>query len=110
MADNRSLGRLGEGFAAELLEMDGYTIVERNFFCRAGEIDLICEKEGEICFVEVKTRRSTNFGTPAEAICREKIGRMRRAALFYLQTRQWEQKEISFQVIEIVIHQIPNAF
>lgn len=52
---NRELGRIGEQAAAELLQMEGYEILERNYRCQAGEIDLIAARGSEVSFVEVKT-------------------------------------------------------
>ena len=104
------LGKIGEEFAANLLELQGYRILERNFRCRMGEIDLIAEKDGEISFVEVKTRRSARFGMPAEAVGAEKQRRMRRTAEFYLKSHPKQQQTADFQVIEVFCNQIDYAF
>ena len=116
------LGKIGEEFAANLLELQGYRILERNFRCRTGEIDLIAEKDGEISFVEVKTRRSARFGRPAEAVSTEKQRRMRKTAEFYLNCcqnchqnchrngRPKQQQASDFQVIEVFCNQIHYAF
>ena len=61
---NRELGNIGERAAAELLQNDGYEILERNYRCQAGEIDIIAVRGSEIAFVEVKTRRNHNYGRP----------------------------------------------
>ncbi|WP_276661388.1 YraN family protein, partial [Syntrophomonas wolfei] len=61
---NRELGLWGEELAAQYLGKKGYKILERNFYTRYGELDLVCEKDDNIVFVEVKTRRSTRFGSP----------------------------------------------
>ena len=102
--------KIGEDFAANLLELQGYRILERNFRCRMGEIDLIAEKDGEISFVEVKTRRSARFGMPAEAVGAEKQRRMRRTAEFYLKSHPKQQQTADFQVIEVFCNQIDYAF
>ena len=63
--ESRRLGRWGEDLAAEFLEQQGYRIVDRNWKCRFGELDLVAEGGGFLCFVEVKLRRSNRFGTEA---------------------------------------------
>lgn len=110
MSRNIDLGKCGENFAAEVLESQGYSILERNFRCRLGEIDLIAEKNGELCFVEVKTRNSDAFGRPSEAVTRDKQKRIKRTAAFYMQSCRMNQRYISFQVIEILLNQIEHAF
>ena len=68
MADRRGeFGRRGEDAACAYLLRHGYSIVERNYRCRRGEIDIIAAKDGGAVFVEVKTRRSLKFGTPGMA-------------------------------------------
>ena len=68
MADRRSeFGRRGEDAACAYLLRHGYSIVERNYRCRRGEIDIIAAKDGGAVFVEVETRRSLKFGTPGMA-------------------------------------------
>ena len=62
------VGQAGEDAAAALLADQGYTIVERNYRTRMGEIDLIAEEDGVLCFVEVKARRSARLGHPSEAV------------------------------------------
>lgn len=108
--DKKTVGRLGEDFAARVLAANGYRILERNFRCKAGEIDLIASKGGRLCFVEVKTRQTARFGTPAEAVDREKQRRIRRAAEFYLHSRVAGVPETEFQVMEIYLHHIGCAF
>ena len=83
-ASSKRTGLYYETQAAVFLEKQGYQILERNFRCPAGEIDLIA-KEGEyLCFVEVKYRSERETGTPEEAVDAKKQKRISRAALFYL--------------------------
>ena len=83
-ASSKRTGLYYETQAAVFLEKQGYQILERNFLCPAGEIDLIA-KEGEyLCFVEVKYRSERETGTPEEAVDAKKQKRISRAALFYL--------------------------
>ncbi|MDI2097713.1 YraN family protein [Ruicaihuangia caeni] len=80
MAQKDRLGREGESLAAEYLERRGYTIVERNWRCRSGEVDIVAEHQGELVLVEVKTRSSEAFGHPFAAITPAKQSRLRRLA------------------------------
>jgi putative endonuclease len=82
-----SLGQQGEEAAAHYLQAHGYKILERNFRCRAGEVDIIAEEKGDLVFVEVKARSSKLFGDPAEAVTSRKQGQISKAALCYLGDR-----------------------
>lgn len=66
--DRKQLGNLGESVAQAYLLKNGYTIIDTNWACRWGEIDIVALKGNEIAFFEVKTRSTTNFGSPFEAI------------------------------------------
>ncbi|CAN5256914.1 YraN family protein [soil metagenome] len=80
MAAKDALGRRGEALAAQHLERAGLTIVERNWRCTEGEIDLVARDGGELVFVEVKTRSSVAYGHPLEAITPRKLARLKRLA------------------------------
>ncbi len=80
----RSLGNFGERVAASHLEAKGYEILERNWSVAEGEIDIIASKPDEIVFVEVRSRRGRNFGTPEESITGRKAQHVRAAAAAYL--------------------------
>src|SRR5713226_10263319 len=67
-AARQGLGRTGERLAAEELARLGYRILEQNFRCSQGEIDLVAEDEHDLIFVEVKTRRGISYGLPEEAV------------------------------------------
>ena len=81
MAQKDLLGKAGEDLAARFLEGIGCTVVDRNWRCKYGEIDLVVRDGAETAFVEVKTRRSVAFGHPFEAISADKMARMRRLAV-----------------------------
>lgn len=110
MNQRQTFGRLGEDFAAKVLASEGYNIIERNYTCRDGEIDIVAEKGDELFFVEVKTRRNNVFGDPCEAVNRKKQMHLRKAASRYLAEKKCNHIYASFQVIEIGVRQITNAF
>ena len=80
----QGLGRTGERLAAQSLERQGYRILEHNFRCRHGEIDLVAEDGQDLVFVEVKTRRGTVFGRPEEAVTLRKQRKLLEIATYYL--------------------------
>ncbi len=82
--NNRAVGTEFEQKASVYLEKNGYRILERNFRCKIGEIDLIARNEGYLCFIEVKYRSSSSKGFPSEAITPGKIRRITRTAQYYM--------------------------
>lgn len=78
--DRRTLGRFGELAASRWYERRGGEILDRNWRVREGELDLVVAEPGAIVFVEVKTRRSTRFGAPIDAVTPAKAARLRRLA------------------------------
>ncbi len=84
MQNNRRTGTKYEELAADFLRKKGYHIIEKNFRCRLGEIDLIAERDGCIVFVEVKYRKDESCGFPEEAVDRRKQVRVSNAASYYL--------------------------
>jgi putative endonuclease len=75
-----ALGRQGEELAAEYLIKSGFRILDRNFRCAEGEIDIVAADRRDLVACEVKTRSGIRFGTPAEAVNRQKLRRLRRLA------------------------------
>ena len=104
-----SFGKAGESLAAAFLEKNGYWISERNYRCRAGEIDLIAEKDHVLHFIEVKTRSSDRYGSPAEAVTETTQQHLRKAAAFYLKERKPEEDFYSFDVIEISLRHLKGV-
>lgn len=102
----RKLGLYGEDLACKYLQAKGYVIMERNFRCRRfGEIDIVASKAGVLSFIEVKTRRSSRYGKPAEAVTLAKQRKIYRVAQYYLQMRGLASRipVLSFDVVEIII-------
>ncbi|MBQ2938571.1 MAG: YraN family protein [Clostridia bacterium] len=97
------LGKIGEQIAVEYLEKNGYKILERNFYCKQGEIDIIAKQKQEIIFIEVKTRSNINFGKPSEAVNYKKQKHIYRTAQYYLYKINSLEMLSRFDVIEILI-------
>ena len=100
------ISRVAQGTAAEdlalhYLEARGLTLVTRNFRCRTGELDLIMRDGEQLVFVEVRSRRDSRYGTPAESVTRTKQQRLLRAAALYLQ-RQRLDLPCRFDVVAIL--------
>ena len=102
----RKLGLYGEDLACKYLQAKGYAILERNFRCRRfGEIDIVASKAGVLSFIEVKTRRSSRYGKPAEAVTLAKQRKIYRVAQYYLQCAGLMSRipMLSFDVVEIIV-------
>lgn len=95
------LGNIGEDVAIKFFRKKGYKILERNFRTKKGEIDLIAERDGQLVFVEVKTRSSENFGEPVQFVNVAKQKRILAAALFYLTKNKLWHKKVRFDIIGI---------
>lgn len=87
MATTRELGEVTESLACEYLRKKGFKLLERNFNCRFGEIDLIMQDKDSLVFVEVRYRRNNNFGSGAESITTSKQSKLIKTASAYLQQR-----------------------
>ncbi len=95
------LGQEGERVAERYLQKKGYKLVERNYRCPAGEVDLIVLDRRVIVFVEVKTRTGNRFGSPLEAVQPRKQHKMIRAAQFFLAQKGLHQRDARFDVVGI---------
>ena len=111
------LGREGERIAEEYLKKKGYKLIERNYRCKGGELDLIVLDRRVVVFVEVKTRTGHGFGSPFEAVEYHKQQRMIRAAQVFLSEKKLHQRDARFDVVGVswpgggpVIEHIENAF
>lgn len=98
---SRRVGQEGEQAAAACLEGLGYRILARNVRFRAGEIDIVATEGGFLVFVEVKTRRGSRFGSPAEAVTAEKQRRLVRLAGIYLAHRGGNPPPCRFDVVSV---------
>ena len=99
----KETGDRGEKAARDFLKKRGYKIVETNFRCREGEIDIVARERDCLVFVEVRTKSSTGFGSPEESVTRTKAAHLRAAAERYLQTHpdSLESWRIDFVAVEM---------
>lgn len=117
---NRSAGELGEELATNFLVANGYKILERNFHCKGGEIDVVATDsvDKSIVFVEVKARRNLSYGVPQLAVTPFKQRQNSKAALTWLSKKHLHDTNARFDVIAILLHtdgnhtieHIKNAF
>jgi len=117
-SDNKSMGNAGESIAETYLKGQGFSIVERNFRCVCGEVDIVAREGRSIVFVEVKCRKNKNYGPPQLAVTPFKQRQISKAALVWLSKRRLYDAEARFDVVAIVLHKndlpeiehIRNAF
>ncbi|MDD3168762.1 MAG: YraN family protein [Eubacteriales bacterium] len=109
------LGNWGEDIAEKYLKNKGYLIIERNFRCRLGEIDIIAMDGAELVFIEVKTRQNQSYGLPCEAINAVKVRHIKRTAAYYAAIHAADDQDSRLDVIEILtkegqayLHHIEN--
>lgn len=115
--DRLSLGKMGEELAVTQLRTMKYQILERNYRCLLGEMDIIAREKGSLVFVEVKTRATKDFGGPAAAVHERKQRQLSRIALLYLNQKKIRDVPARFDVVAVDlsgtkprIEVIQNAF
>lgn len=96
------LGARGEAVAARYLQSRGLVVLDRNWRCRAGEIDLVATDGDALVIVEVKTRSGTDYGHPAEAVTTQKLARIRRLAQLWLAANRVGWVEVRFDVVAVL--------
>ena len=102
MRTRREVGVSGEDLAAAWYEANGYEVIDRNWRCRHGELDLVLRNGRQVVFCEVKARTGVGFGTPAEAITRDKKQRIRFLAARWLEDAKPRPAEIRFDVAAVL--------
>ena len=110
---NRAKGVKGEWQASKYLIDKGYKILEQNYSCSLGEIDIIATLQDYIVFVEVKERDSASYGYPSESVNHKKQSKIRNVASYYLKTHKLYEIPCRFDVIEVLageVNHIENAF
>lgn len=106
MSTTNDIGDRGEDLAASVLKEDGYRILERNYRAGRNEVDLVCydpRGDGEVVFVEVKTRSGTGFGPPAASVTADKQQVLIEVAQAYLYEQDWEGAPARFDVVGILL-------
>jgi putative endonuclease len=114
----RALGTAGEDAVAAWYRAAGYEVLDRNWRCRSGELDLVLARDGTVVFCEVKTRTSDAFGAPVEAVTRQKQRRLRTLAAQWLAGRGGGRRDLRFDVAsvrlgrtgELVVEVVEAAF
>jgi putative endonuclease len=107
MTEKKKKGDFGEERACLYLEKQGYTIVERNFSLKVGEIDIIAENSERLAFIEVKTRKLLGMGRPLDAVNYAKQRKIIKTAQIYLSRRPTE-KFVGFDIVEVVVTDSTN--
>lgn len=115
----KELGFKGEDIASNFLKKKGYKIIQRNYKCKYGEIDIIAEQNKVIAFIEVRTVQSENFGIPQDFITNIKTDHISKSALNYIKKENLFEHSCRFDFIAITfshtlsepkIEHIENAF
>ncbi|MFA6941762.1 MAG: YraN family protein [Clostridiaceae bacterium] len=119
MSENKIKGDFGEESANSFLRKKNVIILEKNFRTRSGEIDIIGLFNNTIIFYEVKTRKSDIYGSPAEAVTRSKINKIKLTSKFYMAKFNLYNYDVRYDVIEVYLNKnlklekiniIENAF
>jgi putative endonuclease len=97
-----SLGERGETAACGFLKNHGYKILEKNYKCKLGEIDVIARRRGRLAFIEIKTRTSAQFGLPQEAVDLRKQEKIFKVAQWYLKEKKLSGSPIAFDVVAVL--------
>jgi putative endonuclease len=96
-------GRLGEDLAAAHLIAQGLIVLDRNWRCEAGEVDIVAREGDALVICEVKTRSSRRFGSPLEAVTPVKAARLRRLAACWVREHRVRPREIRIDLVGIVL-------
>lgn len=103
--ERQILGKQGEDVAADYLAKQGYKIIQRNFRCRWGEIDIIARDGSVLVFVEVRCLKTDNFGLPQESISASKQKKVRQVASFYLKGIKEPETPVRLDVLALKFNQ-----
>lgn len=103
MNKDHELGKLGEEIIANYITRLGYKILDRNFECKQGEIDIIALDNKELVFIEVKTRTGINYGEASEAITKYKKRHLLNSIKYYLYKRNLEDEFVRIDVAEVYV-------
>lgn len=99
----KELGKKGEEVALRFLKKKGYKIIQQNYVCEMGEMDIIAREKDTLVFVEVKTRTSMAFGPPQLAVNSTKQMQLSKVALYFLKEKRLEDIKARFDVVAILL-------
>lgn len=106
---NKDIGYYGEDLAVNYLKRNNYIILEKNFLCKLGEIDVIAKKGDIISFIEIKSRYCDNFGKPMEAVDFYKKKRIINVSKFYIKEKKLNNFFFRFDVLEVFLNYNKNS-
>jgi putative endonuclease len=101
--EKKELGKKGEEVALRFLKKKGYRIIEKNYVCKMGEMDIIAREKDTLAFIEVKTRTSMRFGPPQLAVNPSKQRQLSKVALNYLNEKRLNDVKARFDVVAILL-------
>jgi putative endonuclease len=113
--NNRELGSKGEEAVVEYLKKKRYLVIEKNYRTRIFEIDIIAKTGNTICFIEVKSRKTSKYGLPREAVTKKKQRQIIKGAMSYIKYKNLKTFSYRFDVVEVFLNEgkinhIENAF
>ena len=101
--ENKELGKRGEEVAIRFLKNNGYQILQKNYVCKLGEIDIVAREKDTLAFVEVKTRTSLLFGPPELSVTSFKQRQLSKAALYFLKEKKLGEVKARFDVVAVLL-------
>ncbi len=101
--EKKELGKKGEEVALRFLKKRGYRLIEKNYVCKMGEMDIIAQDKDTLVFIEVKTRTSMDFGPPQLAVTSWKQRQLSKVALYFLKEKKIEDVKARFDVVAILL-------
>ncbi|MFL6088692.1 MAG: YraN family protein [Aeromicrobium sp.] len=102
-ARKEALGRYGERVAANHLRELGMAVLDMNWSCKYGEVDIVARDGGTLVICEVKTRTGTSHGTGLEAVTGQKATRLRRLAAYWLEVHQVQPQAVRVEVVSVFV-------
>jgi putative endonuclease len=101
ITNKKTEGQRGEDIACKALKKTGYRILDKNFSCRHGELDIIAEDNDVLCFIEVKARSSEDYGLPEEAVTHWKKRKLLNTAFIYIEKKKIKDRDMRFDIISV---------
>jgi putative endonuclease len=108
--DKKTIGQSGEQAAVTFLKKKGFQIIQTNYKVAGAEVDIIALADGILCFIEVKTRKSSDFGLPEAFVTRAKQRKIIRAAKFFSSRKAYREYLVRFDIVSIISDEKGMAF